>query len=498
MLNHKDSEQKQVQNTAIEFLEIIMHLKEGIAVLRDGRFEYANPAFMNMTGYDWGTLADMDFPAPFPAEEHEAIMRSHDAARRTGKASDPHELWIETPSGVLRIEMSMTLLHSGKPAPVLVTIVDVTPKRRRMDEIRKLSDRLQSILHSMHDVVVSLSAEDATVLSINPAAELLYGIPLRNLGEAAESDLIALAHPEDQEKVRDFYHSIVSKEFDELEYRIVRSDGTVRWVRDEGYVVFCASRGMQRIDHMIRDITEEKQAILDLYRSEKRYKDFFHKTKDMAFSVAPEGVFLDINDAGIKLLGLPGRKAALRSNVYDFVELPAALDEILRELNERGHVSNRSVTLKPTSGEPIEVDITARAKKNESGAVLYYEGIASNITQAMENQRNRVLRNTAAGMCHYLNSHLMHISSALDGMEEELSEMDERFLTSTRPEEKDEIWRSGRDALNGYVRDVNLGYRKISEITRAFNSAFLTYREESYLDKTILDIFSACRPEGDD
>ena len=121
--------------------------------------------------------------------------------------------------------------------------------------------------------------------------------------------------------------------------------------------------------------------------------------------------------------------------------------------------------------------------------------IASNITQAMEDQRNRVLRNTAAGMCHYLNSHLMHISAALDGMKEELAEMDERFTTSARPEEKDEIWSGGRDAVNGYVRDVNLAYRKISELTRAFNSAFLTYREESYLDKTILDIFGACRPD---
>ena len=73
--------------------------------------------------------------------------------------------------------------------------------------------------------------------------------------------------------------------------------------------------------------------------------------------------------------------------------------------------------------------------------------------------------------------------------------MDERFMTSARPEEKDEIWRSGSDALSGYMRDVNQGYRKISEITRAFNSAFLTYREESYLDKTILDIFSACRTD---
>lgn len=78
---------------------------------------------------------------------------------------------------------------------------------------------------------------------------------------------------------------------------------------------------------------------------------------------------------------------------------------------------------------------------------------------------------------------------------EELAEMDERFMTSARPEDKDEIWTGGRDAVSGYLRDVNLAYRKISELTRAFNSAFLTYREESYLDKTILDIFSSCRPD---
>jgi hypothetical protein len=29
-------------------------------------------------------------------------------------------------------------------------------------------------------------------------------------------------------------------------------------------------------------------------------------------------------------------------------------------------------------------------------------------------------------------------------------------------------------------------------VTKAFNSAFLTYKEESYLDKAILDIFNSC------
>lgn len=495
MVNASRPAQDSALNTSLNPLEIIRHLKEGIAVLRHGRFEYANPAFMAITGSPRDGLVGRELTEPFPAGEHDALRRDHDAVRRTGKASRPHEFWIETDRDPLCIEMSMTLLHSGDTAPVLLTVVDVTPRRRRMEEIRKLNDRLQSILHSMHDVVVSLSAEDATVLSINPAAELLYGIPLRDLAKAAESDLVALAHPEDRDRVADFYRAIVSKDFDELEYRVVRRDGTVRWVRDEGYVVFCTSRGLQRIDHMIRDITEERQAILDLHRSQQRYRDFFHKTKDMAFTVSQRGVFLDINDAGIELLGLPGRKEALRSNVYDFAALPEDLDDMLRELGEKGHVSNRSVTLKPASGTTIEVDVTARVKRSESGEVLYYEGIASNITQALENQRNRVLRNTAAGMCHYLNSHLMHISSALDGMEEDLAEMDEKFSTSS-PGRRKEIWTAGRDSLGGYVRDVRLGYRKISEITRAFNSAFLTYREETYLDKTILDIFGACRSDG--
>jgi len=38
---------------------------------------------------------------------------------------------------------------------------------------------------------------------------------------------------------------------------------------------------------------------------------------------------------------------------------------------------------------------------------------------------------------------------------------------------------------------VGDAYEKIAQVTKAFNSAFLTYKEEAYLDKTILDIFQA-------
>jgi hypothetical protein len=43
---------------------------------------------------------------------------------------------------------------------------------------------------------------------------------------------------------------------------------------------------------------------------------------------------------------------------------------------------------------------------------------------------------------------------------------------------------------------VGDAYEKIAQVTKAFNSAFLTYKEEAYLDKTILDIFQTYM-EGD-
>ena len=63
---------------------------------------------------------------------------------------------------------------------------------------------------------------------------------------------------------------------------------------------------------MIRDITEEKKAIDALKQSEAKYKDFFESTSDMAFAITPEGVFIDINEAGLKLLGFESKGGGAR------------------------------------------------------------------------------------------------------------------------------------------------------------------------------------------
>ena len=153
-------------------------------------------------------------------------------------------------------------------------------------ELQRVKDRLESILHAMNDVVVSLSPSDHSIIAINPAAEALYGIPRRAFS-AGTTQLMHFVHPDDREAVRNFYNALAEDEFGEMQYRIISSNGRIKWVHDEAHLVYCTGRSVRRIDHVIRDITEQKEALDALTRSEEKYRDFFQNTKDMAYSVTP-------------------------------------------------------------------------------------------------------------------------------------------------------------------------------------------------------------------
>jgi PAS domain S-box-containing protein len=386
----------------------------------------------------------------------------------------------------------------GAPA-ILGALTDITARRKTRVELQRIKERLESILHSMNEVVVSMSPNGYWILAINPAAEALYGVPLRDF-TSGENHVMSFVHPDDLGKVKHFYNNLLEMEFDEAQYRIISSNQRTKWVIDEGHVVYSSKGTIRRIDHVIRDITEKKKAIDALKQSESKYKDFFESTTDMAFAITPEGVFIDINEAGLKLLGLESKEEALASNVKEFYVDLSERAELIEEIYGKGHVEGRHVKFKNKAGEPIEVAITSRAKVDESGRILYHEGIVHNITEALEDQRNRVLRNAAGGLCHYLNTHLMNLGGSKDAMAEELKALgalvDQCDQGINHENVVGEMKTLMADMLY-FHKEIAHAYKKISEVTKAFNKAFL-YKEEAYSTSTILDIFKAYGYEGDD
>lgn len=475
---------------SIDYQGIVRHINDGVLILREGNIVFTNGAFCEIAGTDLTglmgkPLADLVIP-----EDRERVVRHCVDKLYTPELSDRIEFSISRSGDDAIVEMKLTIIDCGGAPAILAAITDITERRKTRIELQRVKDRLESILHAMNDVVVSLSPTDHSILAINPAAEALYGIPRRAFNAGA-TQLMHFVHPEDREQVRNFYNSMEDDEFGEMQYRIISSNGRIKWVHDEAHLVYCTARSVRRIDHVIRDITEQKEALDALKRSEEKYRDFFQSTKDMAYSVTPEGNFLDINEAGIQMLGFASREEALAANLKDFYEDMSERAGLLAQINEQGFVADRHVRFRLKDGRAIEVAITARAKTDDSGYLVSYEGIVHNITQAMEDQRNRVLRNAAGGMCHYLNTHLMHIVNAKEGIMEEVESL-EATARDTLPESAAQTWEGACSALRSYCQGLEQAYNKITAVTKAFNSAFLTYREEAYLDRAILDIFNSC------
>ncbi len=480
-------------NGDIGYSGIVEHINDGVVIIRDGKIVFANRAFCEICRKKPEDILESEFSQLIAPPDRQAVT-AFCAERKLGSGvPDRIEFAMMRPGEEALVEMKVNTLEcAGSPA-ILGALTDITERRRTRLELQKIKDRLESIVDSMNDVVVSLSPKDHSILAINPSAEALYGIPVRDFS-SGRKHVMDFVHPRDLEKVKEFFASLPELEFAELQYRIISSNKEIKWVLDEGRVVYAERGRVRRIDHVIRDITEEKRAMDALTQSEEKYRSFFESTNDMAYAVTPEGTFMDINDAGLKLLGFESKEEALGTNIKQTYVDPSEREELLAEMREKGYVADKRVRLKNKAGEASEMAITARAKMNEAGELLYYEGLAHNITKAMEDQRNRVLRNAAGGMCHYLNTHLAAFLVARECMKEDIKSLDRIAQGLADGGPSGDLLKQMREALVSLRESydgVGDAYEKIAQVTKAFNSAFLTYKEEAYLDKTILDIFQA-------
>jgi PAS domain S-box-containing protein len=140
------------------------------------------------------------------------------------------------------------------------------------------------------------------------SAELkaIFGLPFDAL---VPSEIADHVHPDDRERFkalrRDSFAASSSGTFQD-EHRIVRSDGSVRWVFVKGRVSFAGegqAREAKRGFGFVLDITERKIAEQALAQSEERYRLLVDTANDIVATLDLDGCFTTINPAVKRILG---------------------------------------------------------------------------------------------------------------------------------------------------------------------------------------------------
>ena len=166
--------------------------------------------------------------------------------------------------------------------------------------------------------------------------------------------------------------------------------------------------------HVLKDITDRREA-------ERRYRELFDTIQEGLFFSTPQGRFVEVNDALVRMLGYANREELLQVDIPTQVYLhPERRKSIEQELKLQGTVKNYEETLQRKDGSLIHVLINSFAVTDAFGTILQYRGLMLDVTglktSQMELQRERdfsdkILNNTqslilvvdSAGLISYAN-----------------------------------------------------------------------------------------------
>lgn len=229
-------------------------------------------------------------------------------------------------------------------------------KKQWVEDIDAISDYI--VVHDQSWKIVRTNRSLATHLGIPPVA--LVGEPVQSLRHIAETGS-ALPCP------------FCQNTHESREEYIATSEGRTFLVstsRARG-----ASDEDGRTIHVLKDISDRREA-------ERRYRELFDNIQEGLFFATPEGQFLDVNDAMVRMLGYHSRDELLRADVSSHLyPTPAAKERLVRSIAERGALRNYEETLRRKDGSLLHTLQNINAVRDAQGQVAQIRGLMLDVTE---------------------------------------------------------------------------------------------------------------------
>jgi PAS domain S-box-containing protein len=145
---------------------------------------------------------------------------------------------------------------------------DITQRKRTEEALRESEQRLRQLAEHVAEVLWMGDSKAQRTLYVNPAYERIWGRTCESLYRDMRSFIDAI-HPEDRQRFLDAFEAKTQSHICiEIDYRVIRPDGSTRWIRDRSYPVRDAAGEVYRFVGTAEDITEQKRAEEHLRRSE--------------------------------------------------------------------------------------------------------------------------------------------------------------------------------------------------------------------------------------
>jgi len=160
---------------------------------------------------------------------------------------------------------------------------------------------------------------------------------------------------------------------------------------------------------IFKDISELKRLQEEIVKREKKYRRIFEGSHDMIYTTNLQGQILDVNQAGVEMLGFHSKEEMLKTvSARNLYRHTLDRDRFLATINRRGQVKDYEVEFKKSDGTAMHALISSRRHQNPESGDVEFEGIIKDITHRKRTeealkQRNRelsILNSIAVALNH--------------------------------------------------------------------------------------------------
>ncbi len=233
---------------------------------------------------------------------------------------------------------------------------------RLYGQVQESEQRFRQLAENIREVFWMSDPAKSEILYVSPAYEEVWGRPCVSLYRDPLSFFEAI-HPDDREHVR--VASLERQrrgEPSDVEYRVVRPDGSFRWVRDRGFPIRDASGRAYRAVGIAEDVTERRRAADALREADRRKDEFLAMlAHELRNPLAP------IRNA-LHLLKLPGADARVGERARGIME--RQVEHMVRLVDDLLDVSRIMRDKIDLRREPIDLaTVVARAVETAQPAL---------------------------------------------------------------------------------------------------------------------------------
>jgi diguanylate cyclase (GGDEF)-like protein/PAS domain S-box-containing protein len=226
----------------------------------DGHFIFSNRAMLQAGGYEKDELIGNHFEIVLAAHNPPALLREIGENLLTEHGWKGECIFTRRDAGGIPIFLSVGPVkgQDGHPIGSFGIARDISERQRVNEALRESEEQFRQLAENIREVFFVSAPNPDRVLYVSPAYDEIWGRPREEIYERPAAWIESI-HMEDRDHaVHNFAQSQLGVPTN-IEYRIVRPDGSLRWINNRTFPVRDSNGKFCRVVGIAEDITARKQ-----------------------------------------------------------------------------------------------------------------------------------------------------------------------------------------------------------------------------------------------